>query len=421
MLNNQKSVQSPGRTPAFFYGYLVVAAATIIMLAMWGTYYSFGIFFKPLLTEFGWTRAMTSGAFSLSTILHGMGGIFAGRLTDRFGPRMVIRITGLLLGLGYLLMSQTNSIWQLYIFYGIMIGVGMGGPFVPLLTTTARWFVVRRGLMTGIVAAGIGLGAIIMPPVANWLILHFDWRISYIILGSAVLVLTLPVAQLLRRDPAQIGQMPYGHQEKVVEQRPKIESRSVSLKEAIGTWQFWVVCAMTFCLGYCLFSIMVHIAPHATDMDFSTVNAANTLAIIGLLSIVGKVGMGYVVDRTATRAAWFTGFMAMAIALFLLLTASDIWMLYVFAAIFGFAYGACVAGEAPLVADLFGLDSHGVIFGVVSFSFTMGAAIGSFQTGYIFDVTSSYQTAFIICGVIAVFGLVLTVILKPIKDRQIED
>jgi len=416
MLSNQET-KPPGSTPAFFYGYWVAGAATIIMLAMWGTYYSFGIFFKPLLTEFGWTRAMTSAAFSLSTILHGIGGIFAGRLTDRFGPRMVIRITGLLLGLGYLLMSQTNSIWQLYIFYGIMIGVGMGGPFVPLLTTTARWFVVKRGLMTGIVAAGIGLGAVAIPPIANWLILHYDWRISYIILGSAVLVLTLPVAQLLRRDPAQIGQMPYGYQEESVEQSPKIERRSVSFKEAIGTWQFWIVCAMTFCLGYCLFSIMVHIAPHTTDLEFSTVIAANTLAIIGLLSIVGKVGMGYVIDRTASRAAWFAGFIAMAIALFLLLTANDILMLYVCAAIFGFGYGACVAGETPLLAELFGLDSHGTIFGAVTFSFTIGAALGPFQTGYIFDVTSSYHTAFLICGVIAVFGLVSTAILKPIKDE----
>jgi len=420
MLNNQET-KSHGSMPAFFYGYWVAGASTLIMLAMWGTFYSFGIFFKPLLTDFGWTRAMTSGAFSLSTMLHGVGGIFTGRLTDRFGPRMVISITGLLLGLGYLLMSQTNSIWQLYIFYGIFVGVGMGGPFVPLLTTTARWFAVRRGLMTGIVAAGIGLGAIAIPPVANWLISNYDWRISYIILGSAVLALTLPVAQLLRRDPAQIGQMPYGYQEEAVEQHPAMERGSVSFQEALGTWQFWVVCVMTFCLGYCLFSIMVHIAPHATDLEFSTVIAANTLAIIGLFSIVGKVGMGYVIDRTVSKAAWFAGFVAMAAALFLLLTAGDVWMLYVCAAIFGFGYGACVTGEAPLLAELFGLDSHGVIFGTVSFSFTIGAALGPFLTGHIFDVTSSYHTAFLICGVIAVFGLISTAILKPIRDKKIGD
>lgn len=416
MPNSREVLSSSETTPRFFYGYVVVATATIIMLAMWGTYYSFGIFFKPLLEEFGWTRAMTSGAFSISTILHGIGAIFAGRLTDRLGPRMVIRITGLFLGLGYLLMWLTNSIWQLYIFYGIIIGIGMGGPFVPLLSTTARWFTARRGLMTGIVAAGIGLGAIIVPPLANWLILHFDWRISYVILGVSVLVLTLPFAQLLKRDPSQMGLKPYGQGE-VEEHRSQVESRSVTLKEAIGTWQFWTVCAMVFCLGFCLFSIMIHIAPHATDIGISTANAANTLAIIGMLSIVGKIGAGYVIDRTVSKVAWITGFITMAIAMFLLLAAGDIWMLFTFAAIFGLAYGALVAGEAPIIAELFGLGSHGVIFGFVSFSFTLGAAIGPLQAGYIFDTTGSYQTAFLTCGLIAVWGLALAVILKPLGNR----
>jgi len=418
LLNNRDAVQSPGKTPGFFYGYVVVATAAIIMLAMWGTYYSFGIFFKPLLSEFGWTRAMTSGAFSLSTILHGIGAIFAGRLTDRFGPRMVIRITGLSLGLGYLLMSQTTSIWQLYVFYGVMVGIGMGGPFVPLLSTTARWFEARRGLMTGIVAAGIGAGAVIMPPLANWLILKYNWSVAYVILGSAVLVLTIPVAQLLSRDPAQMGQVPYGQGE-VEEQRPRLEGRSISFRQALGTWQFWTVCAMTMCLGFILFTIMVHIAPHVTDMGISAANAANTLAVIGIFSIVGKVGMGYMIDRTSSRAAWMIGFVTMAMALFLLLAARDIWVLYVFAVIFGFAYGACVTAEAPLIAELFGLSSHGVIFGFVSMSFTIGAAVGPLQAGYIFDVNSSYQMAFLICGVVAIIGLALTAIVKPISDKQI--
>ena len=163
---------------------------------------------------------------------------------------------------------------------------------------------------------------------------------------------------------------------------------------------------------------MVHIAPHITDLDFSTVHAANTLSIIGLLSIVGKVGMGYVIDRTSSRIAWIAGFIGMAIGLFLLLAAGDIWMLYLSAAIFGFGYGACVAAESPLVAELFGLESHGVIFGVASFSFTIGAATGPLLTGYIFDVYFSYQNAFLICGAMAVFGLVATLILKPIKKKH---
>ncbi len=141
------------RKSKFFYGYIVAITAFFIMVLIWGTYYSFGIFFKPVSTEFGWTRAMTSGAFSLSMIMYGLLGIVMGGLNDRLGPRLVMTFCGFFLGLGYLLMSQTNTIWQLYLFYGGIIGIGMGGSWVPLTSTIARWFVKRRSMVTGIVAS----------------------------------------------------------------------------------------------------------------------------------------------------------------------------------------------------------------------------------------------------------------------------
>ena len=159
--------QPHGGKPEFFYGYIVVVAAFLIMVAIFGLYYCFGIFFDPMLLEFGWTRAMTSGAFSLSMVVYGLLNVAVGGLTDRFGPRMVVTICGLLIGLGYLLMSQISAVWQLYLFYGVIIGAGMGGSFIALLSSVARWFVKRRGMMTGIVMAGIGIGTLIGPPVAS--------------------------------------------------------------------------------------------------------------------------------------------------------------------------------------------------------------------------------------------------------------
>lgn len=417
---DQKSGQSSRTEPTFFYGYVVVSVACVIMVVTWGTYYSFGIFFKPILTEFGWTRAMTAGAFSLATIIQGVVAIPVGRLTDRFGPRMLLTLCGFLSGLGYILMSQINSIWQLYLFYGVMVGIGMGGPFVSLVSTIARWFAMRRGLMTGIVVAGIGLGAIVVPPIANWLILHYDWRIAYLVLGSTVLVLVMSATQFLKRDPAKIGQMPYG-QEQIAENQSETEAGAVSFQKAIRTKQLWMVCAMFLCFGFSLFTIMVHIAPHATDLGFSTASAANILAIIGISSIVGKVGMGHVADRIGSRPGWTIGFITMAIAMFWLVATREIWMLYTFAVIFGFAYGGCVSVESPLVAELFGLSSHGIILGLGSFFFTIGAAIGPLQAGYIFDVSSSYQIAFLVCGVVVILGLVLTSFLGPISNKQIGD
>ena len=416
-MTNQEPVQTDRTKATFFYGYVVVSVACIIMVATWGAFYSFGIFFKPISMEFGWTRAMTAGAFSLATIIQGVVAIPVGRLTDRFGSRMVITLCGFLLGLSYLLMSQINSIWQLYLFYGVILGISMGGYFVSLVSTTARWFVKRRGLMTGIVVAGIGLGAIIMPPIANWLISSYDWRISYIIMGGTVLVIVVLAAQFLRRKPDLIGQTLAG-QEETKEQESALETGEVPFKTAIRTRQLWMACAMFFCFGFCLFSIMVHIVPHATDLGISTANAATILSIIGISSIVGKVGMGYVIDRTGSRLGWVIGFIIMAIALFWLTVAGEAWMFYAFAIIFGFAYGGCVSAEAPLIAELFGLSSHGVLLGVGSFIFTIGAAIGPLLAGYIFDAASSYRAAFLICGIVAILGLILTAFVKPIRGNR---
>jgi len=276
-LTDQEVRQSPVNEPRFFYGYIVVVAALCIMTVVWGTYHAFGIFFKPVLTEFGWTRAMTSGAFSLSMIMHGLLGIVMGRLTDRFGPRVVIALCGLLLGLGYLLMSQISDVWQLYLFYGMIIGIGMGGAFVPLVSTVARWFVARRSMMTGIIIAGFGIGGLIIPPVAGYLISIYGWRISYIILGSLILVVVVLAAQFLKRDPTKMGQLPYGDNKRG-EDELKFGTEGFSIKEAFYTRQLWIAFTMLFCFGFCAYSITVHIVPHAIDLGISATGATGILA-----------------------------------------------------------------------------------------------------------------------------------------------
>jgi len=414
---NQEVQQSPGGDPGFFYGYIVVVATLCIMVVIWATYIAFGVFFKPVLTEFGWTRAMTSGAFSLSMIVQGLIGIVMGGLTDRLGPRIVMTLCGLLLGLGYLLMSQVSTVWQLYLFYGVIIGIGMSGSWIPLLSTVARWFAKRRGMMTGIVLTGAGIGSLVGPPVANWLIFTYDWRSSYIVLGSLVLVVVVLAAQLLRRDPSQMGQVPYGEAEGA-QQGLKSGTEGFSLKEAVHTRQFWEFFAMLLCFGYCVFAIMVHIVPHATDLRISAGGAANILAAVGGLTIVGNVVLGSAGDRIGNRQVFIIGFILVSAALFWLVPATEVWMLYLFAVVFGFAHGGCATSESPLVARLFGLSSHGLIFGVAGIGFTIGAAVGPLLTGYIFDVTGSYQLAFLVCACISIVGLVLTALLRPITGER---
>jgi MFS family permease len=410
-MDRQEVGHFPENRSGFFYGYLIVWVAFIIMFAFWSTFYAFGVFFKPMLKEFGWTRAMTSGAFSLCSIIQGVLGIAMGGVTDKFGPRVVITLCGLLLGLGYLLMSQLSAIWQLYLFYGAIVGAGMGGSFTPLMSTVARWFMSRRSTMTGIVVAGTGIGALIGPPIMSRLVSGYGWRPSYIILGSFVLAVVVLCAQFIKRDPAQMGQVAYGddaEKKKVLEQ----DIRDLSLREAAHTMQFWVVFGMIFSLGFCVFAIMVHIVPHAAELGFSTISAANILATIGGASVAGKVLLGRIADRIGSRQAFIIGFTLMLAALFVVLPAKGELLLYLFGALFGFAFGGCISSESPIVAELFGLSSHGLILGAIAFSFLLGGAAGPLLLGHIFDVTGSYQWGFLVCAAMSFIGLLLTVVLK---------
>jgi MFS family permease len=393
------------------YGYTVVGAASIIMVLVFAVQYSFGVFFKPVLTEFGWTRAMTAGAFSLVWISQGLVSILMGGLNDRVGPRLVLTICGALIGSGFMLMSHIGAIWQLYVFYGIVVGAGLGGTFVPLTSTTARWFVARRGLMTGIVTAGVGVGAFIGPPIANWLISAYDWRRSYMILGGVVLGGVLAGAQLLRRDPAAVGRTPYAHG--TAAGAIRTVASGLSLREAIASRMFWVVFAAFFCYGFALQAIMLHLAPHATDLGIATSTAASILASIGGASIAGKVVLGMLADRVGNKNVYIASFVLMIAALLWLLVATEPWALYAFALLFGFAYGGLATAHSPLVAWLFGMKQHGLVFGVSFNGWTIGCAVGPIVAGYVFDVTHSYQLAFAICAAVAFAGLVLTMWLSP--------
>jgi predicted MFS family arabinose efflux permease len=327
----------------------------------------------------------------------------------------VLTISGFLVGLGYLLMSQIGAVWQLYLFYGVIIGAGMGGSWVPIVSTVARWFVKRRNLMTGIVLIGISIGTLIGAPVASRLISAYGWRMSYIIVGGIVLVVVVLAAQLLRRDPTQANQRPYGESEGE-KQEFVFETHAFSLREAVRTRQFWLASGMFFCLGFCVYTIIAHIVPHATDLGIPDIPAANILAAIGGLSIAGRIVLGSAADRFGNRRVFIIGFILIAAALFWLVPAKEAWGLYLFAVVFGFAFGGCVTSESPLVAGLFGLSSHGEILGVINvLGFTLGAAVGPVIAGHIFDVASSYQLAFIICAAMSVVGLILTVLLSPLQ------
>jgi MFS family permease len=397
--------------PGMFYGYTVVAVASFSMALIFSVHYAFGVFFKPLANDFGWTRAMTSGAFSLVWIVQGLLSIVMGGLNDKFGPRAVLTGCGVLIGSGYLLMSQITSIWQLYLFYGVIVGAGLGGVFVPLTSTTARWFLARRGLMTGIVAAGVGIGAFVGPPIASRLITVYDWRHSYMILGTIILVGVVVSAQFLRRDPAQMGMRPYGQTERLGDL--KVQFGGLSMKDALYSKEFWIVSIVFFCYGFTLSAILLHLGPHATDVGISPGNAANILASLGAGSILGKILLGGFADKIGDKKIYIISFLLMSISSFALIPVVHLPVFYLLATLFGFAYGGLATAHSPLVAWLFGMKQHGLIFGLCFNGWTLGCALGPIIAGYIYDRTHNYLVAFVVCGSIAAVGLILTILLSP--------
>jgi len=328
---------------------------------------------------------------------------------------VVMTICGLVFGLSYLLMSQVYALWQLYVFYGLLIGVGMSGGMVPMMSTAARWFTKRRGLLTGIVLSGVGVGTMISPPVVSRLISSYGWRTADIYIGIVFLVMLVVVSQFLKRDPGKIGQLPYGA-DHIERAGSTPEVSGFSLREALHTKQLWMLFVMYICLGTSQMAVMVHIVPHATDLGISPIAAANIMTIIGALSLTGRVVLGGVADRIGSKRALIIGLALMSVALFLLQSAKELWMFYPFAALFGFGYGGDVALISLIVADLFGLRAHGAILGVVSFAYTIGCATGPLLAGRIYDVSGSYYLAFWVFAALCVVGLVILALLKPTRE-----
>ena len=408
---------SKQKKPEFFYGYVVVGAGLVTQVLILGTYSSFGVFFKPLAMEFGWMRATTSAAVSIAALVMGFSAIATGRLTDKYGPKVVLMASGLFVGVGYLLMSRINALWQLYLTYGLLVGIAMSAADLPITSTVARWFIKRRGMMTGVTKAGAGIGIMVVPLVANLLITNYGWRNAYIIIGITALIGIILAALFLKRDPAQIGKLPDGATESEVVER-KINPVQFSLREAMGTSQLRLLLVIWFSFMSCANVIILHTVPHITDLGFSPALAASVISVIGGFSIFGRLSLPSLSDSLGTKKAYQIAFSLLAISLIWLQFAREAWMFYLFAAVYGTAHGASYTLLAPMVAGLFGLRSLGTILGVVLLAGTFGSFINPILAGRIYDTLGSYQLAFLILTVLSLTALTLVSLIKPMRSPR---
>jgi MFS family permease len=397
----------------YFYGYNIVAAGFAIQAVSIGALFAYGVFFREFQAEFGWSRTTIAGASSLAFFVMGAVGILAGRLNDRIGPKILITVTGASLGIGYLLLSYMQAPWQLYLLYGLVVGVGYSTHDVITLSTIARWFVKRRGMMSGIVKVGTGCGQLFVPLIATALIAAFGWRNACFIIGAAALVALVAVAQVMRRDPQSVGMLPDGGNGQPAATAIAAGEGGLSLREACRTRQFWTLCVAEFMVFFCLLTIVVHIVPHARDLGLPPAIAAGVLSTIGGVSMLGRFTMGTVNDGIGGKRSLIICFVILLCGLIWLQVSHAAWMLFLFAIVYGFAHGGLFTVMSPMVAELFGIGSHGLLFGIVLFSGTLGGALGPLMAGRLFDITASYRLVFLILTVLAVIGFILITTLRP--------
>ena len=403
-----------------FYGWVIVAASTILLTMQAGIFYSFGVFFKPVAADFGWSRAVTSGVHSVLMLSHGAFAAPMGWLADKFGPAKVMVFCGFATGLGLVLTSQINALWQFYLTYGLVVGIGLSGGMPVTTGTIARWFVKHRGLALGIASAGVGLGTLIVLPMAERLIAAFAWSGAYFILGIASWIVMITCAVFLRRDPEGMGYQAYGVQKPPTEANTD-HSREISyvaldtgisLRAAARTRPLWLLFFTYFLFGFCLQMIMVHLVNYATDLGITPLIAATLLSMVGIGSMLGRVAMGAASDRIGSSNALAICCLVLGISLLWLLFARELWMFYLFAIVFGFAYGGEVPQMAALVGQLFGLRSVAALVGVVLIGLSIGGALGSLMGGSIFDLTQSYQVAFTVAVVVSFATVILALMLR---------
>ena len=374
--------------PRIFYGWFVVAAAFAVTFVGFGCAYTFSAFAWSLETDFGASRGSVSLVFSLAGFLYFGLGIVSGPLADRWGARRLAIAGMILTGLGLAVASTARSLAEVYAAYGLGVGLGVGCSYVPAVGAVQRWFVRRRGLASGLSVSGIGVGTLVMPPLASLLIELLGWRNAYLVLGGFAAVLGAGMALLIVNDPRDRGLGPDGDPVQSGAQPVRLSGSSIS--EAIRSRRFIGLYAACLICSFGLFVPFVHLVPYALDHGVPQSSAVLLLGVIGVGSTAGRFLLGGLADRMGRHPALLTMFLGMALALAVWAFSTGVWALAAFAFAYGVFYGGFVALLPALVMDDFGGRNVSGIIGVLYTSVAFGTLIGPSAAGFAFDVNHSY-------------------------------
>jgi OFA family oxalate/formate antiporter-like MFS transporter len=385
----------------------VVAAAFAVTFVGFGSAYTFSAFTESLQKEFAASRGSVSLVFSLAGFLYFGLGIASGPLADRWGSRRLAVVGMILTGLGLAIASTARSLAEVYAAYGLGVGLGVGCSYVPVLGAVQRWFVRRRGFASGLAVSGIGVGTLIMPPLASLLIEALGWRTAYLVLGGFAAVVGAGMALFIENDPRGRGLGPDGDLLEPVAHFVRPQGSSV--RDAIRSPRFVGLYVACLICSFGLFVPFVHLVPYALDHGVPQSLAVLLLGMIGVGSTAGRFLLGSLADRMGRQLTLVVMFAGMGVALVVWAFSTELWAFAAFAFAYGVFYGGLVAILPALVMDYFGGRNVSGIIGILYTSVALGTLIGPSAAGFAFDISHSYGLPILasVCANIIAAGIVV--------------
>jgi MFS family permease len=411
-----------------FYGWYILAAGFLLLFFQSGARFSFGIMFKPMIAELGWNRAAISSVFFLNMVFFALALSAGGKLYDRYGPRWVIFGSTVLLAGGYMCTALVRSLWQFYLFYGILTAVGTGGASVPLIASLmSKWFEKYRGLAISLSISGTCLGQFALVPIFNQFVLHYSWRISYLLIGLLILVINTFLAfAVIKGNPVDLGFEPYGHKaaNDAGDRKPSTLSPAhapdLNLTQAMKTYSFWLFLLFMFICGSGDYLVATHLVPFVTDYGVSPTAAANMLALYGLMGLGGILVAGPASDLIGNKIPIALTFVMRVLLFALILKYQTPLSFYIFSAGFGFTWLVTAPLTTTLVGRLYGFAHVGMISGFITTVHHLGGGFWAYMGGLLYDKTGSYQTIFILSAISAAIAVISAVAIKEKKHSLLK-
>ncbi|PRX41090.1 OFA family oxalate/formate antiporter-like MFS transporter [Planifilum fimeticola] len=394
----------------------IVAAAILMQIAL-GAVYGWSVFVNPLMEQYGWSRSEVTLAFTLAILFLGFGTILGGLLQDRKGPRLVATIAGIFYGLSYILTALATSLPVLYLTYGVIGGVAMGMGYIVPVAVLVKWFPDKRGLITGLAVCGYGAGALLMSPIAAWMIETYGLSATFALLGVAYLIMVTGAAQFYRNPPEGWSPPGWTPTEKQMESRA---ARDFGVREALRTRQFW----MLFFMLFLNVSAGIMIISQASPMGQEIINldavesAALVVGIISLFNAFGRIFWAAVSDWIGRRGVFIIMFLLQALLFLFLPNLNTVGLFVATTALIALCYGGGFGTMPSFCADYFGTKNVGGIYGWMLLAWGLAAVPSPLMIARIRELTGTYTIALYVIAAVMAAAVILPRIVRPPRKAE---